>query len=164
MLEGYITYTRDSVYSPEYPYPIMGYSSPSQAIDGGNDPKVAIDMFVSMRRDIFFPTRYYTFSGKYSDYINRSVNTLYVPREEEIDVVSYVMPISNIDSLIPTVQVKRYVYKLEKVRDNIYRQRSPLPIMEEYRLGLADIDIDNKRVTVPLYIGSKGMFVLLDRV
>lgn len=162
-MKGFIHYTNDSQYSPEHPFPISGYASPAEAIENGGNPSSIITLFVSTRREIFLPVREYKFKGRYEDYVNRAIATLYRPRREEVDVTSYVIPIDDPPS-VPTVTVKRNVYQLEKVKENVYRQKSPLPIYEEYRFATMNIEIDGVSRDVPLYIGRLGSFITVNSI
>lgn len=162
-MRGFIHYTSSSEYSPEYPYPIGKWTSPVQAIEEGEDPTSTIMAFVSMRRDIFYPVRYYNFRGIYSDHINKAVSDLYRPRVEDPDIESYVVPV-DIDIDLPTITVSRPSYEMKRIGDNIYKQDTPLPIWEEYSLSIVRVEIDGIEEDIPLYIGKKGKFILLKTV
>lgn len=162
-MKGYITYTSDSEYSPEHHFQISSWESPIQAIQSGEDTRNIIMMFVSMRKSIFYPVRKYIFKGILSDYINEAVMYLFHPRVEEVDVTSYVVPVK-MDMPSVSITVKRNVYILAKVKENVYKQEIPLDIYEEYSLTLAKVNIDHAYRDVPLYTGNKGMFILLDRI
>lgn len=158
-MEGYIHYDQYSLYSPEYPFSIGRWSSPALAIQDGEDVYSTILLFVSLRRDIFFPMRNYEFRGRYSEEMNNAIVELYRPREEEIDIDSYVYPLPTRRN-IPGVSVKRNLYQLRKAGDNLYRQISALPIMEEYTLGLTRVIVDGRNEDVPIYTGDEGSFLL----
>jgi hypothetical protein len=159
-MEGYIHYDRYSQYSPESRFQIEEWSSPSEAIEkGGKDPYSVILFFVSARKDLFYPVRNYYMVGTYYTYLNRAIKELYLPREEEVDIDSYIYPLNSIYD-VPGITIKRNLYQLKKVGENIYRQYEVLPLMEQYTLATIPVIVDGKRRDTPLYIGSEGSFLL----
>jgi hypothetical protein len=158
-MEGYIQYSKYSIYSPEYPYKIGRWNSPAIAIQQGQDIDETILLFVSLAKDTFYPMRNYIFSGLYSDYINKYISLLYKPRDEEINIDAYVYPIET-PNIRGAMTVRRNIYQLRKAGDNLYRQLEALPITEVYSLGAMSIVVDGNRTEVPVYIGKEGSFLL----
>jgi hypothetical protein len=161
-MQGYIHYDKESIYSPYYPYEIGVWRSPHHAIEDGQDPYSTILLFVSMRRDLFMPMRDYIFVGDYGDLITRAIEEIYIPKMEMIDVSSYIYPISR-DIHIPTITVSRFSYILEE-KGNVYRQSTPIPVIDEYEMGIIPWMVDGKEKNVKVYIGRKGSFILLDKI
>lgn len=158
-MEGYIHYDKHSQYSPEHTYPIDRWNSPIEAIENGEKVYPTILLFVSLRRDIFYPMRNYEFRGLYSKEINLAIQDLYRPIDEEVDIDSYVYPLPERKN-IPGIVVRRNIYQLRKAGYNLYRQISVLPLMEEYVLGIISVDVDGREEEIPLYTGRNGSFLL----
>jgi len=118
-----------------------------------------------MRSDVFKPMRDYVFVGDYGDLITRAIEELYIPRMEMIDVSSYVYPIDVKGVEIPpTITISRFSYILEKEGENIYRQSTPIPVIDEYQMGIIPWMVDGREENVRIYIGKAGSFILLNRI
>lgn len=160
-MSGYIEYNSSSELSPEYPYPteILGtvYNSPAAAIEAGHDPLVVLKQHVAMHRNLYYQYRNYEFKGNYSDYLNEALKFLYTPRLEPVTVGKYVAFLTEWRfPLELTIPVRRNVYTIapDPEKEGLYEQVFALPYLEDYNMGLID--------GVPIYIGVKGAFLLLD--
>lgn len=159
MTSGYIDYTDTSIYSPMYGHTLLiddtYYSSPHSAIEDGYDIDDVIMQYVYTYRDIYYPYRNYTFRGMYSDYLNRAIQSILVSRVEPSSVGKYIYLLDSVDVVLPMgIPVLRNSYLLTHIIDNVYLQSNLLDVVEQYHVHIID--------DILLYIGTHGMFLLLD--
>lgn len=164
-MKGYISYSNTSNLSPAYPNPVTinekSYISPSIAIQSGEDPLETILLHIRSHPEIYRKYRDYKFEGLYSDYLNQAIDLLYLPRREPIQIEKYVkilpMDIHKRISLIDieyTIPIIRSVYVYSSIGNDILKPVSTLDATEEYRVFLI--------LDTPIYVGTKGSFILLD--
>jgi hypothetical protein len=161
MIEGYITYDKTSIFSPEYSHPIRigtnTYTSPQEAIlsHTANTTDI-LYQYVNQYRDIFSPYKYYLFTGLYSDTLNQAIHDILITKVETPNIGAYIYLFTQSVSIpdIDSISISRNVYTLSHISGNIYRQDGVISdVYDTYRVYLIG--------DVPLYIGVHGSFLLL---
>lgn len=130
---GYVTYTNSS---PLYPH--------GDVLE-----------WVMTHYDTYAPYSGYRMKGPRDVELNEAMETIFKVREEHDTTGKYVLPLTSYVSPPSSfmVPVDRRMYLLEDAGDGFYVQTRRVGTKKErYMVG----------VDIPLYIGSRGAFLLLD--